>query len=64
MSSIESLRAENEILRRALSRRVKVEQRLWNAYYGKEPLPTREECRDLALLLGVPDELREGLCPL
>jgi hypothetical protein len=41
-----------------LNRRVVVEQRLLDAYHGKAPLPTREECLDLAKTLGVPDEHR------
>jgi mannose-6-phosphate isomerase-like protein (cupin superfamily) len=39
-------------------RRVAVEQRLLDAYTGKAPLPTREECRELAHRLGIPDEYR------
>jgi hypothetical protein len=42
-------------------RRVKVEQRLLDAASGKRPLPTREECRELAHILGIPDEHRKPL---
>jgi hypothetical protein len=38
-----------------LNRRVDVENRLWAAYSGKKPLPDREECKRLALKLGIPD---------
>lgn len=44
------------------ARRVEVEQRLLDAFTGKRPLPTREECRDLAHTLGIPDEYRERKC--
>lgn len=37
-------------------RRVFVENRLLNAATGKEPPPTPEECRTLAMKLGVPDD--------
>src|SRR5262249_7733845 len=37
------------------NRRVSVEQRLLDAASGKKPLPTREECRELAMKLGVPE---------
>jgi hypothetical protein len=39
-------------------RRVKVEQRLLDAFTGKKPLPTKEDCRELAHTLGIPDEFR------
>ena len=38
-----------------LNRRVEVERELWLVFYGKRPVPTREECREWALKLGVPD---------
>jgi len=44
-----------------LNRRALVEQRLLDAYHGKRPIPTREECLELAKTLGVPDEYREEL---
>lgn len=39
-----------------LNRRAEVEQRLLDAASGKKPIPTAEECRALALQLGVPAE--------
>lgn len=39
-----------------LRRRVKVEQYLFDAAGGKEPLPDAEKCRELAKTLGVPYE--------
>lgn len=41
------------------ARRVPVEQRLFDAANGKSPLPTTDECRELAMKLGVPDEYRQ-----
>lgn len=38
-----------------LNRRTKVEQRLHDAANGKKDPPTREECKELARTLGVPD---------
>lgn len=38
------------------SRRVEVEQWLLDASKGKRPLPTAEECRSLAHMLGIPHE--------
>lgn len=40
-------------------RRVRVEQRLLDVHSGKAPLPTREECRELAHLLGIPEQYSE-----
>lgn len=37
-----------------LNRRVEVEQVLFNMAAGKRPLPTQEECRQLAIKLGTP----------
>jgi len=39
---------------------VRVENELWNCFFGKRELPTKAECREWALLLGVPDEYRGG----
>lgn len=39
---------------KALNRRAAVEEVLLRAAAGKAPLPTREDCRALALQLGVP----------
>lgn len=41
-----------------LNRRVTVENRLWAAAAGDRPPPDANECRDLALKLGVPDSYR------
>lgn len=41
-----------------LNRRVSVEQELFDCAAGKRPLPTAEQCREMALRLGVPDEYR------
>lgn len=41
-----------------LNRRTTVENMLFEMAAGKRPLPTAEECREMALKLGVPDELR------
>ena len=41
-----------------LNRRAAVEQTLLNCAAGRQPLPTADMCRDLALRLGVPDEYR------
>lgn len=38
----------------SLKARAKVEQRLLDAANGKAEVPTREECRELALTLGDP----------
>lgn len=42
--------------RRALNRRVEVEEVLLRAAAGRRPPPTAEECRALARKLGVPVE--------
>ena len=41
-----------------MNRRVTVENRLWAAAAGSKPPPTADECRELAIKLGVPDEYR------
>ena len=41
-----------------LNRRANVEQELWNCYHGKSPLPDKNQCKDWALRLGVPDCFR------
>lgn len=46
-------------LRKALNRRAVVEQVLLDVANGKRDLPTREECRKLALKLGVPEEYQD-----
>lgn len=40
-----------------LNRRVEVEQILFNCAAGKQDLPDKDQCRELALRLGVPDEI-------
>ena len=42
-----------------LNRRAAVEIRLWDTVSGKKPPPDAEECRQLALKLGVPDAYRQ-----
>lgn len=44
-----------------LFRRVRVENQLWLVVQGKRPPPTVEECREWALTLGVPDEMRSAI---
>lgn len=39
-----------------LNRRVEVEQRLLDAFTGKQPIPDKNECRALAFKLGIPKE--------
>jgi hypothetical protein len=48
------------VVRIDFNRRVKVEQRLLDAASGKLPLPTAQECRELANSLGVPEEYQRG----
>jgi hypothetical protein len=38
----------------SLNRRAEVETVLWNVAAGKRPMLTQDECRKLALKLGVP----------
>lgn len=47
-----------DALRKALNRRAEVEQYLWDCVHGKKPLPDQEQCRQMALKLGVPDDYR------
>lgn len=42
----------------SLNRRAEVETVLWNVAAGKRPMLTQDECRKLALKLGVPSALR------
>lgn len=39
----------------SLNKRVKVETQLWDIANNLRDLPTREECKEWAILLGVPD---------
>jgi len=41
-----------------INRRVKVEAQLWDYYHGKKDLPNKEQCKEMALTLGVPDSYR------
>lgn len=43
----------------SLNERARVEQELLDAANGKAPLPGREQCRQWAVRLGVPQEWRE-----
>lgn len=47
-----------EWVNKEMFRRVKVENELWLCAFGKRPLPTAEECRQWALVLGVPEDFR------
>lgn len=38
----------------AIKRRAPVEQALWDMALGKQPLPDRDKCRELAKHLGMP----------
>lgn len=49
-----------EWVNKEMFRRVKVENELWLCAFGKRELPTKEECRDWALILGVPEEFKKG----
>jgi ABC-type dipeptide/oligopeptide/nickel transport system ATPase subunit len=41
---------------KSLNRRAQVEQALFDVANGKEELPSREQCREWAMKLGVPEE--------
>lgn len=43
---------------KSLNERVKVEQELFDCASGKRVMPTREQCRQWAMRLGVPPEWR------
>lgn len=40
----------------SLNKKVRVETFLWDCSNGLRPLPTKEECKEWALILGVPDK--------
>ena len=42
-----------------LNDRARVELRLWATVSGKKPAPDAEECRQMAIRLGVPAEYRK-----
>jgi hypothetical protein len=57
---LQRLNARWRMLRRhnaELNRRVEIENVLAMMAQGKRPLPTREQCRIMALRLGTPKEL-------
>jgi hypothetical protein len=43
----------------SLNARVKVENVLWDTANGLRAAPTAEECKELAIMLGVPDSWRK-----
>ena len=47
---------------KSLKRRVEVEELLFDMARGKVPLPTQEQCREMAIKLGVPNrqEIQDG----
>lgn len=45
---------------KSLNERAKVEQELFDCANGKAPLPSKEQCRQWALRLGVPSEWGRG----
>lgn len=47
-----------EWVNKEMFRRVKVENELWACAAGKRPLPTAEECKQWAIVLGVPEEFK------
>ena len=50
---------ELTVLRGALNRRAAVEQKLWDMYHGKRDLPGKDECKEIALELGVPEDFNK-----
>lgn len=42
-----------------LSRRVTVENYLWGASAGRNPLPDKAKCKELAIKLGVPQKYQK-----
>lgn len=50
-----------KLLTQRFSRSATIEEQLMGIGVGKRDLPTREECREWAIKLGVPDEFREKL---
>ena len=55
-SEIDRLKRDVDRLRKALNRRAAVEQILLNVANGKRDMLTKDECRELAHKLGIPDE--------
>lgn len=54
------LRSLSELWAKELNRRAVVEQTLWDIANGKRDVPTREECREWAVKLGVAPELMDA----
>ncbi len=44
----------------SMKNRVKVENMLWDSFHGLRELPTKEECQEMAILLGVPDSWKQS----
>lgn len=58
-ATIQRLKARCWIIRNSgdsIQRRVKVENYLYKAAAGTEPLPNAQKCRELAVELGVPTD--------
>ena len=47
-----------EWVHKEMFRRVRVENELWDIVHGKRPLPDEKECKEWAIILGVPEEFR------
>ena len=58
MTSEERIAHLERILTQRFSRSSKIEEELMAIGIGKRDLPTREECREWAIKLGVPEEYR------
>lgn len=50
-----------KLLNQRFSRSSNIEEQLMAIGIGKRDLPTRDECREWAIKLGVPDEFREKI---
>lgn len=65
MDDVAELKARIEWLEKLLTQRFSrssnIEEQLMWIGVGKRDLPTREECREWAVKLGVPDEFREKI---
>lgn len=60
------LNSADQAMHRLINQSAEIEQRLLDMSAGKRPLPTKEECRFLALALGTPksywsDKLKEAM---
>jgi len=54
----------DKMLRLRFQRSAPIEEALMQIGMGKRDLPSREECREWAVKLGVPDDVREVLAAL